>query len=201
MKILLIKFVLFLYLIAFPSHSFAQKDKAIKNTFNLTSLSLKAAYYGETLRHPGMLIGIDYALFKNSWFSLHSDADLGFYVHRWNHIATFFKLSIGTRYTTNDGILFDFNIGAGYLHTFPDGTVYKKDNSNNLIKAASTGYPHFMPTVSFLFGWDASKRTKLPFSIYFGPEVFLEYPFNHGILPHAVITVGILYSLKKNKNV
>lgn len=197
-SIVFLKSMVLMLLVLWNTNLLAQNNtKNNKSLFNLERLSIKAEYFGETLRHPGMAVGTDYAVVKNSWFALHWDSDLGFYIHRWNHVAAFIKTSLGTRYTTKDGVLFDFNIGVGYLHTFPDGDVYQKNNAGQLEKMPSGGYAHFMPAVSFLFGWDASKRTKIPLSIYFGPEAFIELPFNHGILPHAAVKIGIIYHLRK----
>ena len=64
-------------------------------------------------------------------------------------------------------------------------------------KAANLGHPHFMPNASFLLGWDGSRRNDLPWTIHIGPEVYLQYPYNHIFLPHVAAKIGFTYKFKQ----
>ncbi|MCB0669679.1 MAG: hypothetical protein KDC80_27830, partial [Saprospiraceae bacterium] len=63
-------------------------------------------------------------------------------------------------------------------------------------KAGNWGHPHFMPNASFLIGWDGSRRKNLPWSVHFGPEIYLQSSYNHIFLPHIAVKVGLIYKFK-----
>jgi hypothetical protein len=83
------------------------------------------------------------------------------------------------------------------MHSWAAGDLYQRAKDGGVEKAANKGHSHFMSTASLLFGWDRSRRQKLPWSIYFGPEVYLQSSFNHIFLPHVAAKLGITYKLNK----
>lgn len=109
----------------------------------------------------------------------------------------FLKNTWGLRFTSRPGLFADIGLGAGYLHTFPAGDVYIPDGNGGVIKKNTKGYPCFMPNAALLWGWDFNKKIKFPLSVYIGLEAFIQMPFNHNILPHAVFKIGGIYKIKK----
>lgn len=167
-----------------------------KNPSQDQKLALKLEYFGELVLHPGISLGLNYQLAQNSWATIHWDADLGAYWHRWNHSAAFFKSSIGAR--MGRGLLFaDLNLGLGYMHSWAAGTLYQRAENGGVEIAANWGHSHFMPTASLLFGWQGSQKQHLPWSLYLGPEVYLQSHFNHSYLPHIAVKMGITYKIKQ----
>tara|TARA_B100000780_G_C21039063_1_gene416856 strand:+ start:382 stop:963 length:582 start_codon:yes stop_codon:yes gene_type:complete len=159
-------------------------------------IAFKLEYFGELVLHPGLCIGIDYTISKNNWVTIHWDTDLGGYWHRWNNTSAFLKTSIGSRLAIGSTFA-DINIGAGYMHSWAAGTIYQRAENGGVEKATNWGHSHFMPTTSLLFGWDGTKKNKLPCTIYLGPEVYLQSSFNHTFLPHLAAKIGFTYKLNK----
>ena len=174
---------------------FAQERNSLKVPFK-EKIALKMEYFGELVLHPGLSVGLDYTVTKNNWVTIHWDFDLGGYWHRWNNTSAFLKSSIGSRFAIGSAFV-DINLGAGYMHSWAAGDLYQRAKDGGVEKAANKGHSHFMSTASLLFGWDRSRRQKLPWSIYFGPEVYLQSSFNHIFLPHVAAKLGITYKLNK----
>lgn len=159
-------------------------------------VAVKLCYFGELGLHPGLEIGTDYTLTKRKWMTIHWDTGIGAYWHRWNHTALFAKSSIGARFHFWSAFV-DVNAGVGYMHSFLAGTVYGKSDNGGVEEVRNLGSSHFIPNASLLFGWDGTRRRKLPVTIYLGPEVYLQSHFNHTFLPHVAVKAGITYKFKK----
>lgn len=178
------------------SHSlFAQEKGRTREKFE-ERLAVKVEYFGELVLHPGLSLGLDYTISKNNWVTIHWDTDLGGYWHRWNNTSAFLKTSIGSRLAIGSAFA-DINIGAGYMHSWAAGTVYQRAENGGVEKATNWGHSHFMPTASLLLGWDGSRKNKLPWTIYLGPEVYLQSSFNHTFLPHLAAKIGFTYKLNQ----
>lgn len=159
-------------------------------------LAIKFEYFGELVLHPGLSAGIEYAVVRNKWRTVHWNADFGGYWHRWNNTSIFLKTSIGSRFTI--GAFFaDINLGVGYMHSWAAGGIFVKSEDGGVKQTINWGHPHFMPTGSFLLGWDGSRKNDLPWSIHFGPEVYLQSSFNHIFLPHVAVKIGFTYKFNK----
>jgi len=156
-------------------------------------LALKLEYFGELVLHPGLSVGLQCIVIKNNWFTVHWDVDLGGYWHRWNNKSVFLKTSIGSRFAMGP-IFADLNIGIGYLHAWADGKIYQQTEAGGVEKVANWGHPHFMPNTSILIGWDGSRR---PWTVHFGPEIYLQSSFNHQFLPHVAVKMGITYKFNQ----
>ncbi len=173
----------------------AQEQDGSKAKFGERT-ALKVEYFGELVLHPGLSLGLDYTMARNNWVTLHWDTHLGGYWHRWNNTSVFLKTSFGSRFAVGP-VFADINLGVGYMHSWAAGVIYQRTENGSVEKAANLGYPHFMPNASFLLGWDGSRRNDLPWTIHIGPEVYLQYPYNHIFLPHVAAKIGFTYKFKQ----
>lgn len=159
-------------------------------------LAIKVEYFGELVLHPGLSFGSDYTVARNRWVTVHWNTDLGGYWHRWNNTSAFLKTSIGSRLAM--GAFFaDLNLGVGYLHLWAAGVVYQRAENVRVEKATNLGHAHFMPNASFLLGWDGTRQGKQLWMVHLGPEVYLQYPYNHVFLPHVAVKIGFTYKLNQ----
>lgn len=158
-------------------------------------IAIKFDYFGELVLHPGLSFGIDYTLLKKKWTTLHWDTELGGYWHKWNNTALFAKTSLGSRFPIWS-MFVDLSLGVGYMHSFPGGKIYLRTTEGDIEKTTNWGHPHFMPTFSFLIGWDGTRNNDLPWTIHVGVEAYLQSSFNHIFLPHTAAKVGVTYRLK-----
>lgn len=174
----------------------AEKQRAFSRFIFNDKVAFKLDYFGELVLHPGLSMGVDYTLAKKNWVTVHWDSEVGGYWHRWNHTAVFLKTSIGTRFPIKS-LFVDLNLGAGYMHSFAAGTIYQKSPDGGLEEATNWGHSHFMPTSSFLIGWDGTRKKNLPWTFHIGAEVYLQSSFNHIFLPHTAAKVGFTYKFKR----
>lgn len=159
-------------------------------------LAFKVEYFGELVLHPGLSLGFDYTIKRKKWVTIHWDTDLGGYWHRWNNTSVFLKTSLGSRFAMGP-VFADINLGIGYMHSWAAGTMYQRAEDGGVEKATNWGHPHFMPNASLLIGWDGSRKNDLPWTVYIGLEVYLQYPYNHIFLPHVAAKIGFTYKFKQ----
>ncbi|MEZ4805472.1 MAG: hypothetical protein R2852_08325 [Bacteroidia bacterium] len=177
------------------NHVFTQNHSESMTKFEERT-AIKVEYFGELVLHPGLNIGLDYTLAQRNWVTIHWDADLGGYRHRWNNTSAFLKTTIGSRFAIGSAYA-DINLGGGYLHSWAAGDIYQRAENTGVEKAVNKGHSHFMPSASLLFGWDGNRKHKLPLRIHFGPEVYLQSSFNHIYLPHVAAKLGFTYKLNR----
>ncbi|MCB0643261.1 MAG: hypothetical protein KDC44_16545 [Phaeodactylibacter sp.] len=162
-----------------------------------SKIGLKASYFGEFVLHPGLAAGLEYSLVVKPWFNLHWDAELGAYFHKQNNNALFLQSTIGTRFITAFAAFVDINAGLGYLLAAPSGDVYTVDPDGNLTTKGRPYTSHLKPTISLLLGWDGRRKRSVPLLIHTGIEAYWQSHFNHAMLPHAALRLGVVYWLKK----
>jgi hypothetical protein len=164
---------------------------------NRSRIALKSGYFGEFALHPGFISGIDYTLFKKRWLNVHWDSEVGTYFHKWNNNSVFIQTSIGSRLTTPSSLCLDVNLGIGYMLTSPDGDIYSADKNGNLNRRNRPLYSHLKPSLSILLGWNGNRRKNMPLIIQAGLETYLQSAFNHTLLPHAALRLGLIYRLQQ----
>ena len=157
---------------------------------------LSVAYFGETITHPGFRLGGEWSVVDRPKYALIAGADLGFYSHKRSHTALFTDVKFGVRGTTRSGLYLDVFAGIGYFHTWVNGDVYVQDGDGVALRGLSAGRPHVMPNGSFGLGWDFSRKTELPLSVFVSLAPFSEYPFNTKSAMHAALLVGATWRFR-----
>jgi hypothetical protein len=173
-----------------------EKRSAFSRFVYNDKVAFKLDYFGELVLHPGLTMGVDYTLVKKNWVTVHWDSELGGYWHKWNNTALFLKSSIGARLPISS-LFVDMNLGVGYMHSFPAGTIYRRVSDGSVEKAPNWGSSHFMPNASFLLGWDGTRKNNAPFTVHIGAEAYYQSNFNHIFLPHLAAKVGVTYKFRK----
>lgn len=187
-------FIIFIALITVVTGFSEETEK--QGIFDMDEIPLSITYFGETVTHPGLMIGSEVELAGNGRHHLLWTANIGTYVHVRNHVGLFVNSEIGWRVTRPSGYFMDAFLGLGYLHVWPQGTVYEVVN-NTVQEVTATGSPKFMPTFSWgFFGWQFDR-----FSIHSRLQFFGEYPYNSYMLPHITVQLGatIYFDTKKGR--
>ncbi len=161
---------------------------------SVRKLPLTVCYFGETITHPGLSVGTELSLNGNAVHNLFVTANIGSYLHVRNHAALFINTEFGYRITARSGYYFEVLAGAGYMHTWLDGTVYEIGDDGLVYEIADPGRPAFMPSVTVgLFGWDFSKKNLGNFRTFIRLQAFGQYPYNTVMLPHLALQAGVTY--------
>jgi hypothetical protein len=154
-------------------------------------IPINISYFGETLVHPGFVIGYENNFFRSFNFTV----SIGTYIHYRNHAGLFLNAGLNWRHTFPIGYSMEFGFGLGYLHTWVHGgNIYIVDDDGNVSIKPNRGRPHFMPSLKIgLLGWDFRKRTEIPLRLNADIIIFGRYPFNNFILPHVAMRIGGTY--------
>ena|GEM_PF-2555405 len=156
---------------------------------------ISIAYFGETVTHPGLTLGIERNLWEKKKLKLISSANIGWYTHPRHHCAAFLNIEGGFRSTTSFGLYSDFFLGIGYHHSWVNGDVYVSDGGDDVKIIRDAGRPHLMTNVSFGLGWDFSKKTSSHTKLFIRIKPMFIYPVNNNMLIQAAAMVGVIWPL------
>ena len=176
-------------LFAAPLRLFSQQELEDRKT------GISVYYLGETVSHPGLVVGIVHPLSQSSWYQLGVSLDIGGYVHPRNHYAAFLRSSLSNRITAGFGLYAELGFGAGFFHTWAAGEVFARQLDGCIAKIANYGYPHAMISADLNIGFDFAKLDILPLGVFLGLSVLGEYPFNGFLLPHVAAQAGVSWKL------
>jgi hypothetical protein len=161
----------------------------------LDAWSVNAAYFGETVLHPGVTVGVErklkfwgrrYGLVEQGFFG---EADVGVYWHARYDVAFFVLPQLGYRLVLPRGFRLEALLGLGYLHTFADGTVYQA-NGGTATTVDDRGHAALMTSAMLGVGWDFTVGNHAPFSLFLRAGIFGQYPYNTAVLPHLQAQLG-----------
>jgi len=168
---------------------------------NLQKTKLTLSYFGETITHTGLNMGIEHYPFQSSKYKMILAANVGGYMHIRNNTSIFVRGQWGHRVTFGNGVFIDEFIGLGYLHQFTHGgDNYEVLSNGAVIKTPNSGSPMIMPSIALGTGYDFSKKTKWNIIYFLRPELFWKAPFNGYYLTHLSLNTGFIFKLcKKNE--
>lgn len=184
-------FTTFLFLLLTSVTACGQSNDLPKTKFTLS-------YFGETVSHPGLNVGIEQYPFQSHKYQLIVASNMGAYVHIRNNTSLFLRVQSGQRVTFGSGVFFDHFMGLGYLHHFTHGgDNYEVLPNGAIVKTSNTGRSMIMPSVAIGAGYDFSKKTKWQMSYFVRPELFWKAPFNGYYLTHLALNTGFVFKLNK----
>jgi hypothetical protein len=167
----------------------------LRKSREVEAWSVSAAYYGEMLLHPGVVVGAERSL--KMWgprrglvaHGFFVEGDLGGYWHARYNADLFFSTELGYRMILPRGFRLELLGGLGYLHAFDDGTVYEVQNGQ-VRSVAAAGHPSLMMRGMVGIGWDFTVGNHAPFAIFLRAGTFGQYPYNTAVLPHLEAQLG-----------
>lgn len=90
------------------------------------------------------------------------------------------------------GLILDLGIGTGVSRTFLDGPSYRIENSGTVKRVNAAGFWYWTASVAPSLGWDLHRCSRgFPFQIFLSPDVWLQYPYNKGLLFHFSAQAGV----------
>lgn len=162
---------------------------------------LSLGYYGETLSHPGLNIGIEYGVPNNRKEQMILSLNIGGYLHKKNNTSLFVKAHWAQRYNFNKGLFFEGAMGIGYLHHIAHGgDKFEVKPNGAIVQVKKYGNPMLMPSVGLGLGWNFfSAHQNRRLSVFVKPELFWKAPFNGYFLTHFAMNGGVIFNLYKNE--
>jgi hypothetical protein len=167
-----------------------------ESTRRENKLKISAGYFGETLSHLGVILGIEHCPYGNDRYQFLWGTNIGGYVHVRNNTSIFIREHWGQRITFKSGVFIDQFIGLGYLHHFSSGgKIFDILPNGAVVNIPNSGRPMIMPSVSVGTGYNIMRSTGINLQIYFRPELFWKAPFNGYYLTHFALNAGFLFKL------
>lgn len=183
--------LIFLLFLFFSINSYGQEN-------NLSKTKLTLSYFGETITHTGLNMGIEYYPFQSKKYQMILASNIGGYVHIRNNTSLFIREQWGQRISFDCGVFIDEFIGLGYLHQFTHGgDNYEVLPNGAVVKTPNSGSPMIMPSVAIGTGYDFSKKTKWNIIYFLRPELFWKAPFNGYYLTHLALNTGFIFKINK----
>lgn len=162
----------------------------------VTKIKFTAGYFGETITHAGVLLGIEYCPYGNAKYQMVLATNIGGYVHIRNNTSLFLREQWGQRTTFKSGVFIDQFIGLGYLHHFASGgKIFEVLPNGAVVNIPNSGRPMIMPSVAVGAGYNLKKVSGINLVVYFRPELFWKAPFNGYYLTHFALNAGFLFKL------
>jgi len=160
----------------------------------LEDRKVSIAYFGDFITHPGLMIGTQSELRRTPRYQMYYTLNTGIYTHRKNHNAFMLSSEIANRLSTKKGLFGELLLGGGYLHTWPQGDVYIREDDGGVKQSTDWGRPHLMVSSSLGIGWQSPKEDSRAYFLRI--VAFGEYPYNGIILPHLGLHAGIAFKMK-----
>jgi hypothetical protein len=181
----------------------AQIDTA--NTEARISSDLKISY-NSSLIYPGIRAGLEIPLMlvqktkikksgceKIIYKEHFITGNISWYHHPTFHDNIYFTIETALRRTRKSGFYSDFSSGLGYSRTFLGATTYKVDDNGNVSIEHLAGYNYALFIISEGIGFDFSKNTTIPFSIFSKFSMLTMYPYNNTFYLRPTIELGIIF--------
>lgn len=150
------------------------------------ALGLTAGYYGETVTHPGLLVGVEQGLGPLAGGEVLTAGHLGFYAHPGYADVRFARTELALRWKLPGAFDLEAAAGIGLMQSRAAGDLYVASSTGAPERTFDLGRPAWMPALALGVGrtWEGLGRS-------FGRlEVFGQYPYNGYLLPHAALSLG-----------
>ncbi len=155
-------------------------------------IELQAAYYGEFITHPGLLLGAAYPFHQAGRHTFSGALQLGAYRHADNYRALFTGLETGYRYAFDAGPYLESTLGVAFQRSFTDGPLYRRVDGE-VQRVDDWGRGVLIPSLSLGFGWDLARNQLPPVKLYTRFQLFGRYPVNGMLIPDFAMIMGVVY--------
>ncbi len=167
-------------------------------TENGTPLNQKfgfvAGYYGFQFKNPGFQIGLENYMATTSHFQVVGGLYAQFHHQKDRQTSIALNARIGQRYTTKFGLMLESHLGIGVQQTFYTSKVYDLTANPIAESTLKTNKTGAMPNIALGVGYDFSKKTKLPVTLYVRPNVSWLYPDKNLVFKTTGnIETGVIY--------
>lgn len=149
-------------------------------------VTAQVGFMGEFLLHPGGFVGVEGRAFGRGRGELLVAGNFASYVHVRNHVGVMLWPELGGRVRLGRRVGLEAFGGAGWMHSILAAPLYTIDARGAVHRTRDRGRAAFMPTGSI--GVSVATKKVIPF---FRFQTFGQYPFNHSMLLHFAVLVGV----------
>jgi hypothetical protein len=154
-----------------------------------------AAYFGENITHPGIVLEFEYERVYTPVFSLPLRANLGYQSHTDYH-AFFLDVHKGFRKYFRSGLFLEQSVGAGFVAKSYRTEMWYYDQYFNSVPHGGNLVLGFMPSVSAGAGFDLSKDKDGSGLLWVRPKVYWDLGFRQLHQPYFALQLGYTHTFK-----
>lgn len=152
-------------------------------------------YYGDKLSNAGIQLGAETYLATTNNYQVIASMQYNLYGQKETYIAHNINPRVGFRYTTNYGFIVESYFGIGYIYRKYKYEQYILNNEGDIVNQGRAGVSSAVPNIALGFGYDFSRKSKLPFSAYIRPSVNFFYPNGYVVFEASyALEAGIIYA-------
>lgn len=148
---------------------------------------------------PMVSIGTEFYYKQKEHFDFYQSARLNYYYAKYSTSGVVLNSEVGFRYRFNFNLFADAGIGVGYAHLFGPNAVFKQKNNSEYEQVTDWGTPRLQTDFFLSAGYDFSRNSKLPLSLYVKYANYIDILYSPDIpaLPHNIIQIGARYNISK----
>jgi hypothetical protein len=161
-----------------------------------TRLNLGGGYFGQTVTHPGLVLGFELEHSYSERASLPIRFDLGAYVHPRSHYGLFLDANVGFRQYFNSGFFVEEGIGAGIFQSWlHSDQVYEVDDTGAVTETSRINPPDFMPSLTLGLGYNLTRDSEKRNLIWLRPKLYWQVPHKTTATYNFALQVGFTRTL------
>ena len=193
----------FIFSVLFFLPCFSQTDSLISKEVVPSGLRVS---YNSSIIYAGIRLGVELPAYSINLIRNTTAGELkaiskdrfiavnaGWYHHPDFHDNMYFTVEWTMRRKREKGFFTEFSSGLGYSRTYLGATTYRVDNNGNIDIIKSAGYNYAMIITSGGFGYDFSKKKKMPFSVFYKFDLMGMFPYNSTLYFRPAMELGMIY--------
>lgn len=173
-------------------------------TVGASAQELRIAYFGETISHYGVKIGLAFPLLRTEKAKanglvvereLQFGPSLAIYRHPHHHVGVILAPELNWRRTGSRGGFYELGLAPSLYRYFLEADTYQVGDDGEFERVPLAGRFAFLPTVSVGLGRDLSVRGGIPLAWYLRLDLMRQFPYNAGGLSRFALEAGIIKKL------
>jgi hypothetical protein len=150
--------------------------------------------------YPIVSLGTEFYYKKTKKINFFQSVRSNYYYAKYSTSAIVLNSEVGYRYLFNFGLFADGGLGLGYSHLFRPNAIFKQNDNGEYKQVRDWGTPRLMADFFMSLGYDFSRHSALPLSLYvkYGNYADILYAPDIPAFPHNILQIGARYFFKQN---
>lgn len=171
-------------------------------------ISINMSYFGETITHPGLKLGIEYPVklittkkTKKSGKeiekhkSLFVATNLAFYYQKRYNTGVLLNAEFGYRKHSKKGFKIEYLVGFGGIRTFLNSETFEVTENGLVEPIKFAGQFGLLPSIAIGFGKSFGQNTSKKWAYHIKPSFYFQIAKSQAVIPHFILETGIVYQL------
>jgi hypothetical protein len=164
-------------------------------SFGSASVGMPFTNFFKSPFYPMISAGTEFYYKRKDKFDFYQSARLNYYYAKYSTSGVVLNSEVGFRYKFNFSWFADVGLGVGYAHLFRPNAVFKLNDNDEYEQVTDWGAPRLETDFFISAGYDLSRNSKIPLSLYvkYGNYLDILYAPDISLLPHNIFQIGVRY--------